>query len=231
MKALTLHQPWASAIAVGLKRYETRSWSTSYRGPLAIHAGKSVPACAREDFEDAPAVIARPMPLGAVVCVVELVACHRTEERASAVSFEERGWGNWSPGRFAWELANIRRLPEPITARGAQGLWEWHEAPAAPATGPRVLNKRHDGVPPGAVYVGRPTKWGNPFGLADGTREDVIARFREHLLGSPDLLAALPELRGRDLVCWCAPLPCHADVLLELSNAASAAKAAACPAT
>ena len=43
MKALTLHQPWATLVAVGEKRIETRSWSTDYRGPLAIHAGKARP--------------------------------------------------------------------------------------------------------------------------------------------------------------------------------------------
>lgn len=146
MKALTLHQPWASAIAVGLKRYETRSWSTNYRGPLAIHAGKSVPAYAREDYEDAPAAIARPMPLGAVVCVAELVACHRTEVRGPSVSIEERFWGDWSHGRFAWELVNVRVLTPPIPARGAQGLWEWSEAPAPTSTAPRVLNQRAGSV-------------------------------------------------------------------------------------
>ncbi len=223
MKALTLHQPWASAIAAGLKRYETRSWATIYRGPLAIHAGKSVPAYAREDYEFAPTAIARPMPLGAVVCVADLIACHRTEDRADAVSFEERGWGDWSPGRFAWELTNLRVLAPPIPARGAQGLWEWSEAPAPTSTGPRVLNRR-GGLPRGAVYVGRPSKWGNPFEIRKGgDRDEVIAKFRAHLLASPALMAALPELRGRDLVCWCAPQQCHADVLLELANQAEVA--------
>jgi hypothetical protein len=89
-----------------------------------------VPPYAREAYEDAQPVIARPMPLGAVVCVVDLVACHRTEERADAVSFEERGWGDWSPGRFAWELTNLQVLTPPVPARGAQGLWEWGEAPS-----------------------------------------------------------------------------------------------------
>lgn len=85
---------------------------------------------------------------------------------------------------------------------------------------PRVLNKRRDGVPSGAVYVGRPSKWGNPFAIGrDGNRDEVIAKYRDRLLARPDLLAQLSELRGRDLVCWCAPAHCHADVLIELANA------------
>lgn len=81
---------------------------------------------------------------------------------------------------------------------------------------PRVLNKRTDAIPKGAVYVGRPTKWGNPYVIGkDGGRERVIARYRMWL----EVTRLDPsELRGKDLVCWCAPESCHADVLLELAN-------------
>ena len=80
----------------------------------------------------------------------------------------------------------------------------------------RVLNKRNlsraeaeRGVY--AVYVGRPSPWGNPFVIGrDGTREQVIERYRLEVLPYLDL----QPLVGRDLVCWCSPLPCHADVLL-----------------
>ena len=84
----------------------------------------------------------------------------------------------------------------------------------------KVLNKKHGGVPSRAVYIGRPSKWGNPFVIGrDGTRAQVIAKYRAWLLRNDALMAALPELRGKDLVCWCAPSPCHGDVLLELANA------------
>jgi hypothetical protein len=83
---------------------------------------------------------------------------------------------------------------------------------------PRVLNKRRDGLPVGAVYVGRPGKWGNPFVLGkDGTRAEVIEKYRRWLCDSGKI-AEIAELRGKHLVCWCAPLRCHADVLLELAN-------------
>jgi hypothetical protein len=68
------------------------------------------------------------------------------------------------------------------------------------------------------VYVGRPSKWGNPFVIGrDGTRDEVIAKYRAWIVDQPALLAALHELRGKDLVCWCAPERCHADVLLKLA--------------
>ena len=85
---------------------------------------------------------------------------------------------------------------------------------------PRVLNKRTDKIPADAVYVGRPSKYGNPFKIGKNSRADVIDLYRSrivNILQSTDS-HYLDELRGKDLVCWCAPLPCHADVLLELAN-------------
>jgi hypothetical protein len=86
---------------------------------------------------------------------------------------------------------------------------------------PRVYNRRGDEtIPQDAVYVGRPTKWGNPYQIGiHGSRDEVVMKYRRHLERSPMLLADLHELRGKDLTCWCAPLACHADVLLEKANA------------
>lgn len=70
------------------------------------------------------------------------------------------------------------------------------------------------------VYVGRPSKWGNPFTIGrDGDRVEVIAKYREWVLGQSKLLEDLHELRGKTLACWCAPQACHADILTELANA------------
>lgn len=69
------------------------------------------------------------------------------------------------------------------------------------------------------VYVGRPSKWGNPFAIGrDGTREQVIERYRAWVVQQPELMASLGELRGMVLGCWCAPEPCHASVLAELAD-------------
>jgi hypothetical protein len=85
---------------------------------------------------------------------------------------------------------------------------------------PVVLNRRTDRIPKGAVYVGRPTKWGNPFVIGrDGDRAEVIAKYADWLDGMIEAgRLDLDELAGKDLVCWCAPESCHADVLLELAN-------------
>jgi hypothetical protein len=77
----------------------------------------------------------------------------------------------------------------------------------------RVLNKRSNAV---GVYIGRPSKWGNPFVIGkDGTRQDVIEKYRAYALATFSE-AELETLRGQDLVCWCAPQACHGDVLIEL---------------
>lgn len=90
------------------------------------------------------------------------------------------------------------------------------------------------------VYIGRPSKWGNPFTHLSGgegnstpyrhsrrgslakvvvaNREEAIRHYREWIVTQPELMAALPELRGKVLGCWCAPLACHGDVLVELAN-------------
>lgn len=67
------------------------------------------------------------------------------------------------------------------------------------------------------IYIGRPSKWGNPFIIGkDGTREEVIQKYKEWVLSKPDLLSSLSELKGKVLGCWCSPLACHGDVLIEL---------------
>jgi len=83
---------------------------------------------------------------------------------------------------------------------------------------PVVLNMRTRGKPtPNDVRIDRQTKWGNPFRIGrDGTREEVIAKYRAYVVSRSDLMAALPELRGKRLLCHCAPLPCHGDVLADL---------------
>lgn len=89
---------------------------------------------------------------------------------------------------------------------------------------PKVVNRRYlpkGSLPENAVYVGRPSPWGNPYRLGAGrSRAQVIEHYRAWLERYPEMAErARKELRGKDLVCWCAPEPCHADVLLEIANA------------
>jgi hypothetical protein len=73
------------------------------------------------------------------------------------------------------------------------------------------------------VYIGRPSPWGNPFKIgADGTREDVIAKYTAWIQTQPHLLAALPTLKNKTLGCWCKPQACHGDVLARLADTAQA---------
>lgn len=157
MKAITLTQPWATLVAIGAKRIETRGWSTSYRGPLAIHAAKGIASvggaeglmrlCRSEPFRStllAAHYLGTPaLPRGAIVATCELVAVLRTENtpigargetviidssaeyRVITMTDHEIAFGDYSPGRYAWILADIRALPEPIPAKGALSLWEW----------------------------------------------------------------------------------------------------------
>lgn len=139
MKAITLWQPWASLIQWGEKRYETRSWPTSYRGLLAIHAGKQADtqklldcnSFYREAFARHGIPFNPPLPAGAVLCLVQLVDCCPTENVTRnalpgfGISQKEQQFGDYSSGRFAWKLENVRVLDSPIQYRGAQGLWDW----------------------------------------------------------------------------------------------------------
>ena len=87
-------------------------------------------------------------------------------------------------------------------------------------TAPRLVNlhDRRQALPADVVYIDRRSKWGNPFLIGpDGSRMDVVRKHREWLHQQPTLLAALPELRGRTLACWCSPALCHGNTLLDLA--------------
>jgi len=146
VKVLTLTQPWATLVAIGEKRIETRSWQTSYRGPLAIHAAQGFPADCREISKSRPfcTVLRKagyllpygePLPLGQIIAVVDLQDCQPTcikvgaewhrSEYAPSVNELERTFGNYKPGRWMWLLLNVRRLGAPIPAKGKLSLWEY----------------------------------------------------------------------------------------------------------
>lgn len=90
---------------------------------------------------------------------------------------------------------------------------------------PKVLNKYHRFIPEEAVYIGRPSFWGNPFPLpigrkaTDEERNECLEKYEAWLKTQPHIIArAKEELRGKDLVCFCAPKRCHGDVLLRIAN-------------
>lgn len=123
MKALSIWQPWASAIVTGAKTIETRSWATSYRGPLLIHAGKNrlhLHCIVRPLMKLNPDEI---LPLGALIARAELVDCQPSEELIRTISTRENKLGDFRPRRYGWILANVRQLPEQIPYRGRQRLF------------------------------------------------------------------------------------------------------------
>ena len=125
MKTLSLTQPWASLVVSGAKRYETRSWRTNYRGPLAIHAAVSMPPAAvaaalRFGLEPGS------LPRGAVLGEVVLADCQPTDE--VRVGDQERAYGDYSAGRYAWRLSAPKAYKRPRPARGSLGLWNWDKS-------------------------------------------------------------------------------------------------------
>ncbi len=137
MKALSIIQPWASLIALGAKRIETRSWRTEYCGPVAIHASKRFPEdcgilCFDEPFRTVLSDYLREihgsrvayLPTGSILATVDLVDCLPVQSIHSGL-FNENEWsfGDFSAGRFGWIFENVKRLQRPIQCKGAQGLW------------------------------------------------------------------------------------------------------------
>jgi len=131
MKALSLCQPYAQAICVGLKKFETRSWpcAAAVMGEMiAIHAAKKRD---REGLDLWTQTGQDEIPFtsyGAVVALVRIVKCWKTEvarEIPGFISIEEHKWGDFSAGRWCWQLKLIYVFEDPIPTKGMQGLFGW----------------------------------------------------------------------------------------------------------
>lgn len=134
MKAITIHQPYASFVIAGTKHYETRSRNTRIRGKVAIHAGakepyqvlKNLPPDMRKKVIDLQRELdLLEPPLGAIIGTVEIVDCVQVEALWDQLTSEEISIGDYSAGRFAYVLQNPVMFVDPIPARGAQGWWTW----------------------------------------------------------------------------------------------------------
>ncbi len=127
MKGLTLWQPWASLIGRG-KHYETRSWSTKYRGPIAIHAALRKPVTS-ELTEQTKIIVEKTfgnewisnIPLGEIIAVAHITDCKPTETIDTDPI--NKLLGNYSHGRWAWELSDIIILSKPLPFKGSHKLW------------------------------------------------------------------------------------------------------------
>lgn len=133
MKAITISQPYASLIASGEKWIENRTWSTSYRGQIAIHAGKGTQYLTRSELAG--------VPHGCVIAIAELTACVSLAEvqkfcadrpyfASGGCKKSGRTWQaillhEHAEGPICWVLRDVRKLEFPVPCKGAQGLWEW----------------------------------------------------------------------------------------------------------
>lgn len=126
MKAITIKQPFASLIAAGLKEYEFRTWKTSYRGGLLIHAGKTMDKEAMKKFER----LGLSYPLGCIIAKASLTDCVkvtddvRAELRRKNVLVYSGTTENLQWDGYGFKLENIQRM-EPVPASGMLGLWEY----------------------------------------------------------------------------------------------------------
>lgn len=136
MKVISLWQPWASLVADGLKKVETRSWVTNYRGPIAIHAAARPLTSIERGLvyiwgcrgivptDWASKVFDRGLPLGCVIATGHLVDCIPAVEMLNGLSAREDEFGDFSDGRWGWMLDDVVRLEKPIRCRGRQGLFD-----------------------------------------------------------------------------------------------------------
>jgi activating signal cointegrator 1 len=132
MQAITISQPYASAISSGEKWVENRSWPTRYRGPLAIHAGKGSQYLTKLELAK--------YPTGVILATCKLVACERLDtiirmgssqyDKDDCIPGTKTKWWDaadheHAEGPYCWILEDVVQLEKPIPAVGKQGLWNW----------------------------------------------------------------------------------------------------------
>ena len=133
MTVISLLQPWASLVAMGYKTIETRSWSTAYRGPLLIHASKGTSGlvfCDQPIFKKYLHDIQ--LPFGAIIgevtlySIVQITDLSMNDEKLGELTLEEKVFGDYTTGRYAWIFKNALPLQQPVPARGLPGLWQFN---------------------------------------------------------------------------------------------------------
>lgn len=141
LRAITLWQPWATLVALGIKKIETRHWKTDFRGPLLIHAAKNPRLTEAEERKYSWLLetnghkggLIRDLPYGSIVAVCTMTDClkmvnlqHFTQGSGeiciSHQSYLEKALGDWRAGRYAWELDGVVKVA-PIPVKGMQGFW------------------------------------------------------------------------------------------------------------
>ena len=138
MKVLSMKQPWASLFVLREAQYETRTWRTTYRGPLAIHTSKQVDkaVCSHKAIK---ALLGKhgytvdTLPTGQIIATCQLINCLKVTDNQSTWALLENGvivsensyfLGDFNEGNYAWEVQNMTLLDQSIPAIGHLGLWE-----------------------------------------------------------------------------------------------------------
>lgn len=133
MKALSLLQPWATLVVIGAKTIETRSWQTTYRGELLIHASlgkKGSNLCTDAPFSRYIKTFQQ-LPFGAIIGsvvlkdVVPVESLNFSVPKLAALTLEEKAFGDYTTGRYAWLLTNPLQFQNPIPIKGTLGLWNY----------------------------------------------------------------------------------------------------------
>ncbi|WP_424767633.1 ASCH domain-containing protein [Paenibacillus sp. sgz302251] len=139
MKVLSMIQPWASLLVLGETKYETRSWKTKYRGPLAIHASqKTDKQVCRHELVIAKLAkhgySAEMLPNGVIMATCQLTNCYQVIENSGTSAILDEGqvvsgvdylFGDYDTGYYAWEIKDRQILSAFIPAKGKLGLWEY----------------------------------------------------------------------------------------------------------
>jgi hypothetical protein len=134
LRAISLHQPYASLMQMGEKTFETRGRQTHVRGDLAICSSMFSTSPKRLTWFTASQAIREALlrhgirgmndlPYGKVLCVVDLYGCMKAELIAAAKPFGEEPFGDYGPGRYAWATRTLRVLKEPVPVKGKQGFF------------------------------------------------------------------------------------------------------------
>ncbi len=178
---ITLYNPHAMLVALNEKGNETRGWYTKYRGPLAIHAGAYrgwKDLISQEPFKSVLAkhgyVNWKDLPFGAVVAICNLVDCQKIVfrdytfaklENGTYVKDNERAFGDYAPGRYAWILKDIHPLKTPIQVKGRQGIWNFDYEPYQIAIDPWKI---------GAAKIWTPKGIRSGKQVAQGSKDSVL---------------------------------------------------------
>jgi len=139
MKVLSMKQPWASLFVLREAKYETRTWRTTYRGPVAIHTSKQIDkaACTHKAIQvllGKHGYTVDNLPTGKIIAVCHLINCLKVTDNQTTWAVLENGMivsennyflGDFNEGNYAWEVQDMKMLDHPIPAKGHLGLWEY----------------------------------------------------------------------------------------------------------